>query len=93
MGSSSGFPVAYARCSWARLCAIKTADKIKVAHCRKKPQFVCFSAALLFASVTVLHSGGLRFEPHLDRKLSAIEAVERKRMHVGANRLTSKMPK
>jgi hypothetical protein len=29
-----------------------------------------------------LHSGGLRFEPHLDRKLSAIEAVERKRMHV-----------
>jgi len=32
MGSSSGFPIAYARCSWARLCAIQTADKIKVAH-------------------------------------------------------------
>jgi hypothetical protein len=31
-----------------------------------------------------LHSGGLRFEPHLDRKLSAIEAVETKRMHVDA---------
>ena len=29
-----------------------------------------------------VHSGGLRFEPHLDRKLSAIEAVERKRMQV-----------
>jgi hypothetical protein len=32
MGSSSGFPIAYSRCSWARLCDIKTADKIKVAH-------------------------------------------------------------
>ena len=32
MGSNSGFPIAYARCSWARLCAIKTAGKIKVAH-------------------------------------------------------------
>jgi hypothetical protein len=26
----------------------------------------------------VLHSGGLRSEPHVDRKLSAIEATERK---------------
>jgi hypothetical protein len=26
----------------------------------------------------VLHSGGLRLEPHVDRKLSAIEAIERK---------------
>lgn len=32
MGNSSGFPIAYARCSWARLCTIKTAEKIKVAH-------------------------------------------------------------
>jgi hypothetical protein len=31
-----------------------------------------------------LHSGGFRFEPHLDRKLSAVETVERKRMHVDA---------
>jgi hypothetical protein len=29
-----------------------------------------------------LHSGGLRFEPHLDRKLLAVENVERKRMHI-----------
>jgi hypothetical protein len=29
-----------------------------------------------------LHSGGLRFEPHLDRKLLAIETVERKRMNI-----------
>ena len=36
MGTSSGFPIAYARCSWARLCAIKTADKIQVARYRKK---------------------------------------------------------
>src|SRR5258708_38072268 len=35
MGSSSGFHIAYSRCSWARLCDIKTADKIKVAHYRK----------------------------------------------------------
>ena len=32
MGNSSGFSIAYARCSWARLCATKTADKIKVTH-------------------------------------------------------------
>ena len=32
MGNSSGFPIAYSRCSWACLCDIKTADKIKVAH-------------------------------------------------------------
>jgi hypothetical protein len=36
MGTSSGFPIAYARCSWARLCAIKTADKIKVATTERK---------------------------------------------------------
>src|SRR5258706_2148770 len=35
MGSSSGFPIAYSRCSWVRFCDIKTADKIKVAHYRK----------------------------------------------------------
>jgi hypothetical protein len=29
-----------------------------------------------------LHSGGVRFEPHLDRKLAAAEAVETKRTHV-----------
>ena len=40
-----------------------------------------------------LHSGGLRFEPHLDRKLSAIEAVERKRMHVDVKPLNSKIAK
>jgi hypothetical protein len=54
MGTSSGFPIAYARCSWARLCAIKTADKIKVAHYRKKTAIVCLTAALLFASLAVL---------------------------------------
>lgn len=27
----------------------------------------------------VLHSGGLRSEPHVDRKLSAAEAIEAKR--------------
>ena len=26
----------------------------------------------------VLHSGGPRFEPHVDRKLSALEAVEKR---------------
>jgi hypothetical protein len=40
-----------------------------------------------------LHSGGLRFEPHLDRKLSAVETVERKRMHVDAKPLSSKIAK
>jgi hypothetical protein len=28
----------------------------------------------------LLHSGGLRNEPHIDRKLAAIEAVEAKRI-------------
>ncbi len=28
------------------------------------------------------YSGGLRTEPHIDRKLSAIEAVETKRIHL-----------
>ena len=32
----------------------------------------------------VLRSGGLRAEPHVDRRLSAIEAVEVKREHVVA---------
>ena len=31
-----------------------------------------------------LHSGRLRVEPHLDRKLAAAEAVETKRMHIGS---------
>jgi len=29
----------------------------------------------------LLHSGGLRNEPHIDRKLAAIEVVETKRIH------------
>jgi hypothetical protein len=32
----------------------------------------------------VLHSGALRAEPHVDRRLSAIEAVEVKREHAVA---------
>jgi hypothetical protein len=38
-----------------------------------------------------LSSGGLRFEPHIDRKLSAGEVVERKRTNVGPSYLASKM--
>jgi hypothetical protein len=30
----------------------------------------------------LLHSGGLRNEPHVDRKLAAIEAREVKRIHL-----------
>jgi hypothetical protein len=30
----------------------------------------------------LLHSGGLRVEPHVDRKLAAMEAVELKRIHL-----------
>jgi hypothetical protein len=44
-------------------------------------------------NICELHSGGLRFEPHLDRKLSAVETVERKRMHVDAKPLSSKIAK
>ncbi len=33
----------------------------------------------------LMHSGGLRSEPHVDRKLSAAEAVESKRIALARN--------
>ena len=36
-------------------------------------------AVSVLGSRCLLHSGGLRSEPHADRKLSAAEAIERKR--------------
>jgi len=34
----------------------------------------------------LLHSGSTRSDPHLDRKLSAAEAIESKRTHSGIKR-------
>jgi hypothetical protein len=42
----------------------------------------CPSCGAAAGHLCELHSGGLRVEPHLDRKLAAVEAVETKRMHV-----------
>jgi hypothetical protein len=42
----------------------------------------CPSCGAATGQLCELHSGGLRVEPHLDRKLAAAEAVETKRMHV-----------
>jgi hypothetical protein len=42
----------------------------------------CPSCGAAAGHLCELHSGGLRVEPHLDRKLAAAEAVETKRTHV-----------
>ena len=44
----------------------------------------CPSCGAASGHLCELHSGGLRVEPHLDRKLAAVEAVETKRMHVAS---------
>jgi hypothetical protein len=44
----------------------------------------CPSCGAATGHLCELHSGALRVEPHLDRKLAAAEAVETKRMHVAS---------
>jgi hypothetical protein len=40
----------------------------------------CPTCGVAVGEPCLLHSGGLRNEPHIDRKLSAIEAAETKRI-------------
>jgi hypothetical protein len=40
----------------------------------------CRSCGVAAGMPCLLHSGGLRNDPHIDRKLDAIEAVETKRI-------------
>jgi len=41
----------------------------------------CPTCGVTSGNRCVLHSGGLRSEPHVDRKLCAVEAVKAKRIH------------
>jgi len=46
----------------------------------------CPTCGVAVGERCVLHSGGLRSEPHVDRKLSAAEAIESRRLPRGPAR-------
>jgi hypothetical protein len=46
----------------------------------------CPTCGVALGQRCLLHSGRLRTEPHLDRKLAAAEAVESKRLPTGTKR-------
>ncbi len=43
----------------------------------------CPTCGVAIGMPCVLHSGGKRLEPHVDRKLAAIEVLEKKSVHSG----------
>ena len=44
---------------------------------KQQASVACPTCGVSAGERCVLHSGGLRSEPHVDRKLAAIEAIER----------------
>ena len=66
--------------------------KIKELTRRQLSSVSCPTCGVAAGESCVLHSGGPRSEPHVDRKLSAAEAVKTKRIPRGAGQSINPLP-